>query len=63
MAIGNLNTLRLECVRVMQERAEALELYGAENRKRKLIHNKLLELQGTHTYMSIPMFRYGSLTR
>jgi hypothetical protein len=44
----------------MQERAEALELYGAENRKRKLIHNKLLELQGTHSwYMSIPISDMG----
>lgn len=47
----------------MQERAEALELYGAENRKRKLIHNKLLELQGTHMYMSISIIRYGSSSR
>lgn len=29
-----------------RERQEALELYSQESRKRKLIHNKLLELQG-----------------
>lgn len=30
-----------------KDRQEALDLYSQENRKRKLIHNKLLELQGT----------------
>ncbi|GAB5031526.1 kinesin motor family protein [Nannochloropsis oceanica] len=29
-----------------QEKAQALEMYAQESRKRKLIHNKLLELQG-----------------
>ncbi len=29
-----------------RDKAEALELYSQENRKRKLVHNKLLELQG-----------------
>jgi hypothetical protein len=32
----------------LRDKAEALELYSQENRKRKLIHNKLLELQ-VHT--------------
>jgi hypothetical protein len=29
-----------------RDKAEAMELYSQENRKRKLVHNKLLELQG-----------------
>lgn len=29
-----------------REKAEALELYSQENRRRKLVHNKLLEMQG-----------------
>jgi hypothetical protein len=29
-----------------QEKAQALEMYAQESRKRKMIHNKLLELQG-----------------
>lgn len=29
-----------------REKAEALELYAQENRRRKIVHNKLLEMQG-----------------
>lgn len=32
--------------RLRREKADALELYAQENRRRKLVHNKLLEMQG-----------------
>ena len=40
------SSMRVLVEEAQKEKAEALELYSQENRKRKLIHNKLLEMQG-----------------